>query len=666
MSDLKIMNEAWLGLNEVEKQGLINPFDIIDWDANDAPYKLSWLMSRPEYFSFICKHIFNIDLLPSQSLFLHEMWNRKFPMLIASRGFGKSFSLSLYAMLRALLIPDRKVVIVGAAFRQSKVLFEYMETIWNNAPILRSMCSSSSGPRRDVDRCVMKINNSRITCLPLGDGTKIRGQRANDIIGDEFGSIPKLIFETVVVGFGAVSSNPVENVKRIAAAKMAQELGITLEQEQVEGATMRKLDNQLILSGTAYYDWNHFADYWKRWRKIIKSQGKPSRLREIFGEDPPPEFNWADYSIIRVPYELLPEGFMDAAQVARSKATMHTGVYQMEYGACFTRDSQGFFKRSLVESCVVTDVENEQKQFIKDKEGNNICFQAKLRGDPNKKYIFGVDPASEVDNFSIIVLEVDKDHRKIVHCWTTNRDEHKDMVKSGYSKESDFYAYCARKIRDLMKIFPCIHIALDKQGGGVAVMEALHDDAHLESDEHPIWEVIDEDKPKDTDDKRGLHILELCQFAKYEWLSEANHGLRKDLEDKMLLFPMFDPVTLGIAAAEDGLKGRNYDTLENCVMEIEELKDELAMIQISQTTAGRDKWDTPETIIGTGKKGKMRKDRYSALLMANMSARTIARLPDPVSYNFYGGFATIEKEKNPTGKLYDGPSWYVDKMKDVY
>ena len=44
MSNLKIMNEAWLGLDEVEKQGLINPFDIIDWDSNDAPYKLSLLM----------------------------------------------------------------------------------------------------------------------------------------------------------------------------------------------------------------------------------------------------------------------------------------------------------------------------------------------------------------------------------------------------------------------------------------------------------------------------------------------------------------------------------------------------------------------------------------------------------------------------------------------
>jgi hypothetical protein len=666
MSKLTQINEAWLGIPDVPNDYLVNPFDIIDWDAPDAPHRLVWLMSRPEHFSFICKHIFNIDLLPSQSLFLCEMWNRKFPMLIASRGFGKSFSLSLYAMLRALLIPDRKVVVVGAAFRQSKVLFEYMETIWNNAPVLRSMCDASSGPRRDVDRCVMRLNKSRITCLPLGDGTKIRGQRANDIIGDEFASIPREIFETVVAGFGAVSSNPVENVKQIAARKKAEELGIVWEEEQLVGSSVKKLDNQIVLSGTAYYDFNHFAEYWKKWRRIIRSCGKPSRLREIFGEDPPPEFNWKDYSIIRVPYELLPEGFMDASQVARSKATVHAGVYQMEYGACFTRDSQGFFKRSLIESCVTTDHDTESKKVIKDKDGNTICFTAQLMGDPKKQYVFGVDPASEVDNFSIVVLELNGDHRRIVHCWTTNREQHKDMVKSGYSKEADFYAYCSRKIRDLMKIFPCAHIALDKQGGGVAIMENLHDPNKLEEGEQLIWEVIDEDKPKDSDDERGLHILELCQFAKYEWLSEANHGLRKDLEDKSILFPMFDAVSLGISAAEDGLKNRNYDTLEQCVLEIEDMKDELTMIQITQTAAGRDKWDTPETVVGTGKKGKLRKDRYSALIMANMAARIIARKPAPILHEFYGGFATVQKIKNPTGKTYNGPAWFSDGMKDVY
>ncbi len=663
MTNLKSINEAWLNLDDIDDSKLFNPFKIVNFNDYDYHYKILWLLSRPEYFSFLCKYIFNISILPSQALFLHEMWSRKFPMLIASRGFGKSFILSLYALIRALFLPERKIVVVGAAFRQSKVLFEYMETIWNNAPIFRSMCDPNSGPRRDVDRCVMRINKSRVTCLPLGDGQKIRGQRANDIFADEFGSIPREIFETVVAGFAAVSSDPIENVKRVAAKKRALELGIELETES-EDVLTKKVDNQIIISGTAYYDFNHFAEYWKKWKSIIQSRGKLSRLREIFGEDPPKDFSWTDYSIIRIPYELLPEGFMDASQVARSKATVHAGIYQMEFGACFTRDSQGFFKRRLIESCV-TEERYHEKEPIKDPKGNHICFPAQLRGDTNKKYIFGVDPASEVDNFSIVVLELHNDHRRIVHCWTTNRDQHKEKVKSGYSKESDFYAYCARKIRDLMKIFPCVHISMDAQGGGIAVMESLHDHDKVKDGEFPIWEVIDEDKPKDTDDQRGLHILEMCQFAKYDWLAEANHGLRKDFEDKAILFPMFDSITLGISNAEDGLKGRVYDTLEQCVMEIEDLKDELTMIQITQTTTGRDRWDTPETIVGTGRKGKLRKDRYSSLIMANMAARILSRIPEPATYQFYGGFATVEKTKTG-GEMYSGPNWFTDSMKDIY
>ena len=187
-------------------------------------------MSQPEYFSFVCKQVFNIDILPMQSLILHELWNRKFPMLIGSRGLGKSFILSLYSMLRAFFMPGRKIVIVGAAFRQSKVLFEYMDTIWQNSPLLRDIMGPSSGPRRDVDRCVMKMGKSTITCLPLGDGTKIRGQRANDIITDEFASVPREIFENVVAGFAAVSSSPIENVKRLASEKKAKELGKTATQ----------------------------------------------------------------------------------------------------------------------------------------------------------------------------------------------------------------------------------------------------------------------------------------------------------------------------------------------------------------------------------------------------------------------------------------------------
>ena len=469
-NNLKNIDEAWLNIDNVSEEYLINPFEMVSFKEEDYHLRLIWLMTRPEYFSFLCKHVFNINILPSQALFLCEMWNRKFPMLIASRGFGKSFILSLYSMIRALILPERKVVVVGAAFRQSKVLFEYMETVWNNAPILRSMCDANSGPRRDVDRCVMRINKSRVTCLPLGDGQKIRGQRANDIISDEFASIPRDIFETVVAGFAAVSSDPIENVKKIAARKKAAELGIEIEESSDDA--IEKKDNQIILSGTAYYDFNHFSDYWKKWKAIIKSQGKENRLRDVFGEDPPKDFDWKDYSIVRVPYELLPEGFMDASQVARSKATVHAGIYQMEFGACFTRDSQGFFKRTLIESCVSNEATGDN-QAVLDIKKQPIVFEAKLMGDKDKKYVFGIDPASEVDNFSIVVLELHKGHRRIVHCWTTNRGEHKEKVKKGYSTETDFYSYCARKIRDLMKLFPCAHIAYGRSGGGgIAVMEA--------------------------------------------------------------------------------------------------------------------------------------------------------------------------------------------------
>ena len=655
MNKDSLIEDAWLNLDvDIDDGALFNPLGFLSSEEPEDFYiRLAWLLRNPQYFSFLCKQIFNIDILPTQGLILQEMWTRKFPMLIASRGFGKSFMLSLYAMMRALLLPPRKIVVVGAAFRQSKVLFEYMETIYKNAPLLRDIVNCA--PRRDVDRCQMTIGESTIVCLPLGDGSKIRGQRANDIIADEFASIPREIFENVVAGFAAVTASPIENVKRIASQKRAMELGEYEEEKQTDISIN---SNQIILSGTAYYEFNHFAEYWKKWKSIIQSRGKKKRLEEIFGGEIPDGFDWTQYSIIRIPFELVPKGFMDDAQVARSKATVHAGIYEMEFGACFSSDSQGFFKRSLIESCVAS---NENTISLPSGE---VSFQAMLRGNPSQTYIYGVDPASEVDNFSIVVIEAHSDHRRIVHCWTTNRERHKEQVKMGIATEMDFYSYCARKIRDLMKTFPCERVAMDAQGGGIAVMEALHDPDKFQDGELPIWEIIDEKKEKDTDGNPGLHILEMCQFAKADWLGEANHGMRKDFEDKVLLFPFFDAITLGLAEAQDKMKDRGYDSLEDAVMEIEELKDELSMIIISQTAAGRDKWDTPEVKLPGGRKNRLRKDRYSALLMANMAARTIHRTPVQAPYQSVGDFAGASKKLK--GPDFIGPAWFTEGMKDVY
>tara|TARA_R110000823_G_scaffold276440_1_gene395047 strand:+ start:266 stop:2245 length:1980 start_codon:yes stop_codon:yes gene_type:complete len=658
ISDVQKLQDAWLNI-EVDESLLFNPMEFVleGADTDELLERIAWLMMRPEYFSFACKYILNIELSPFQALILHEVWNRKFPMLIGSRGMGKSFLLSVYPLLRALFMPRRKIIVVGAAFRQSKVLFEYMDTIWKNAPILRDLCGTNSGPRRDVDRCVMHINQSTITCLPLGDGSKIRGQRANDIIADEFASIPREIFENVVAGFAAVAASPIEKVKSKAKQKKAKQLGVDVEQN--ENAMMEK-SNQIILSGTAYYDFNHFADYWKRYKQIAGSCGNSTKLKEVFGEEPPPEFDWTEYSVIRLPVDKLPDGFMDDGQVARAKATIHSGIYNMEYGACFTTDSQGFFKRSLLESCTTSP----SKPIMLP--SGEVSFESMLKGSSDKTYVFGVDPASEVDNFSIVVLEVHGDHRRIAHCWTTNRQQHKDKLKSKIVDEDDFYSYCAKKIRQLMKVFPCSEIALDAQGGGIAVMEALHDKDKIGEGEVPIWPVIEE-KEKDTDDHAGLHILRLCQFARADWLAEANHGLRKDFEDKILLFPFFDSASIGLSIEDDKMSGRKYDTLEDCVMEIEELKDELSMIVMTQTSTGRERWDTPEVKIAAGRKSRLRKDRYSSLLMANMSARHLSIEKEIEKHGAIGGFARVDtNSKFNNDKLYHGPNWFAEKIQDVY
>ena len=659
---IRELNNAWLNLN-IDDKYVINPLSRLRTDDPEEFYKrLTCLFINPDYFSFICKHVLNIDLLPMQALILNEMWNRKFPMLVGSRGLGKTFLLSLYCVLRAMLIPNRKIVVVGAAFRQSKYLHDYMENIWKNSPILRDMCDGNSGPRRDVDMCRLTINGSTISALPIGDGQKIRGQRANDIIADEFASMSREIFENVIAGFAAVSASPVENVKRLAMEDKAKEMGIDTSTLYKKKEIDQSKTNQIILSGTAYYDFNHFAEYWKRWKAIIETKGDIKSIsNNVFnGEDVPPSFRWDDYSIIRIPVDLVPRGFMDEGQIARSKATVHNGIYLMEFGAVFTKDSQGFFKRSLIESCVGTDIKPVKIQ------GGEIYFDPLLRGGKNERYVMAIDPASEVDNFSIIILELHADHRRVVHCWTTTRKAHTERVKKGLTKENNFYSYCARKIRELMDLFPIVHIAMDAQGGGYSVAEALHDVNQIKDGEIAIWPIIDEDKPQPSDDEQGLHILEMCQFAKYDWYSDANHGLRKDLEDKILLFPRFDPVTIGLSIEEDKINNRIYDTLEDCVMEIEELKNELSLIEVTESVNGRMRWDTPEVKIGVGKKKRMRKDRYSALLMANMSARSFDFEAKQLTYNAYGGFAKYDSGGTKANATFTGPNWFTVHMNNLY
>jgi hypothetical protein len=103
-------------------------------------------------------------------------------------------------------------------------------------------------------------------------------------------------------------------------------------------------------------------------------------------------------------------------------------------------------------------------------------------------------------------------------------------------------------------------------------------------------------------------------------------------------------------------------------MEIEELKNELSMIVMTQTSTGRERWDTPEVKVAAGKKRRLRKDRYSSLIMANMSARQMAVEKTVQTFDHYGGFAkksnTIDNKED--GPMYRGPAWFTENMDNIY
>ena len=140
-----LLKHAHLNIGDIENVNVRNFLTEPNLDYSNPMMEFLDYMSKPENFWFTCKYLLNVDLLPFQLCILQELWNRKFPMLIATRGAGKTWILALYSLLRAFFVQGCKIIVIGAAFRQSKLLFEYMETFYKNSPVFANMVGASKG-----------------------------------------------------------------------------------------------------------------------------------------------------------------------------------------------------------------------------------------------------------------------------------------------------------------------------------------------------------------------------------------------------------------------------------------------------------------------------------------------------------------------------------------
>ncbi|UCG02438.1 MAG: hypothetical protein JSW11_00300 [Candidatus Heimdallarchaeota archaeon] len=498
--------------------------------------------------------------------------------------------------------------------------------------------------------------------------TKIRGFRANTVIADEFASIPEDVFDIVVRGFASTSKTPVEEAKRIAFEKQLKKMNIPKD-------VMSKLvldinsskGNQIIYSGTAYYAFNHFARRYQMWKDIVSSKGNIEKISNIFGGEHliPDNFDYRDYAVIRIPYTHLPDGLLEPKQLANAKATLPRNLFLMEYGAIFVRDSDGFYPRTLIESCTVGP-----NKPIMTPDGE-VTFTPLMKGMPNGKYVMGIDPAAERDNFAIIIVEIRQHHYRVVYGWSVNKAEFAKRKKQGLITSEDYYAYCCTKIRELVQLFNPVRIEMDSQGGGYAISEMLTNKKMMDisNGDFPIYEIIEQDIVKPTDGLvDGRHILHLIAQSS-EFNRIANIVLHKNLETRTLLFPAFDSVKMYSAIEIEKASGIIFDTYEDNVLNIEELKNEMTTIHMSETPTGKERFDTPRgvqpgTVEGRVKKGRLKKDRYTALLLAHkyIYDTEIAPIVN-IDYDDVAGNIKKRIKPNKQEPMYRGPG--VGRMKNI-
>jgi len=513
------------------------------------------------------KYILGTELCDYQICFQKLMWSKKYPLLIASRGAAKTFSLALYSISRGLLLQGSKIIIVSASFRQAKRVFEEIEAIYRRAPLLRA--AAGSAPKRSVDHCLFRIGDSVIKALPLGDGSKIRGERASTVLVDEVDSVDQEVFNVVVRGFGATQLDPISKLKE--------------SYRNINSSKQPNVGNQIIISGTAGFQDGNFHQMYRQYLKIINCQAQDYgyNLADELGENYGDTFiDYRNYGLMILPWQKIPEGILDRDLISNAKITMSSMLFNMEYNCIFADVSRGFFSHKAIDGATAKGMDG---------------FTVQVKGKEDREYVMGVDPARTGDAFAIVVLEIGKPH-KVVYIKTLLDTKFSESVKV---------------IRRILAKFNVIRIAMDAGGGGLTVEEMLENPEYFVNDQKPIFDIETEKKTRD-----GEYILNVVNFTS-KWIEEANFLLQKNIEDCSIMFPS------RVVKSEAYKDDKTSELIDDTYEEVNECKREMYQISVTQTKNGNRHFDIDPTLEAKKKKVKPRKDRYSALLLANYFANEI-------------------------------------------
>lgn len=564
-----------------------------------------------ENISWTSEMLLGVTLFPYQHILVKSMFISDYTIGIVSRGGAKSFSTAVFALLDAVLNQGAQIGIVSASFRQSKMIFSKMEDIINSHEV-KLLTPDLVKVSKQADEWTMRIGQSTVKALPLGDGAKLRGFRFQRMLVDELLLMPEKILTEVLLPFLAVIDNPIERAETAEAETKLIEKGLMKEED-------RKVwpNNKFIGLSSASYKFEYLYKLYCQYEKLIMD-GK-------IGADE--EHTNAYRTIIQLSFDALPKELYDANVVATARATMSEAGFQREYGALFTDDSSGYFKVSTMKSCTFAD----------DGSGQSI----EVFGDPKAHYILSLDPSwSESegsDDFAMQVLKLSDDYKiaTVVHSYAVSGRNLQNHLK--------YFDY-------LLKAFNVVAVVMD-YNGGVQFTNSCNESDIFKS-QNINFGIIDVDELDSTDTNeyaKGLRKVKERLNAKSknfvflrkpssQWIRKANESLQAAFDHRSILFagaaidedyhrqrkanlPIKDFYFTSRGKQGEDMKesaaARMVDFIEHQRDEMDRIKTQCALIEISTSPQGTQSFDLPLNLKKQKGANKARKDSYSCLVLSN-------------------------------------------------
>ena len=577
------------------------------------------------------KMIGGVDVFPFQEIAIKTMFKRDYVLGIWSRGLSKSFSSGVFAFLYAIFQPGAKIAIISRSFRQSRLIFKYIED-FASKPEGSLLAECFNGPVRHMnDEWTLKIGSSEVRALPLGDGEKLRGFRFNCLIIDELLLMPEKVLNEVLLPFLAVNADPKKRQTIYDEETKFIEQGLITEDDRT------KFPNpKMIGLSSASYTFEHLYKIYEEYvSKIMGGMQKDEN-----GKESPLQ---GSYAVLQFAYAIAPTQLYSASLITKSRSEMSAAQFKREFGAQFTDGSDSFYSMKALEACTVPF-------------GEMPCIE--LKGDSTATYIMSIDPSwaenEGSDFFAMQVFRLGKDDKfRQVHSYAVAGGKLKDHITYFH------YIYTHFNIK---------FIIMDN-AGGVQFLNSINESKKFKDARIQLQEIKEVDFENTADYQSQLRKARFeysvetrkivyMQTFNSGWLLRSNHLLQANVNNKRIQFageashvdgeyerlrrvdiPINElkivgavdtdeadntiiDVSLDSYSSSDGRgDAKMIDLIERQEFLIRLTKTQCTLIEPKSTEGGNMSFSLPSNLKNQKGANKTRKDLYTALLLGSWAVK---------------------------------------------